>query len=79
MKVTVVLLGMHRAFLPSAAAGRVTLDFTEDAVTLSRVREALGIPADAARIVFVDGQPVEDETVVRDAETVTFVSPIGGG
>ena len=78
---TVVLLGMHRAFLPPGAAesGRVTLDFAEDAVTLSRVREALGIPADAARIVFLDGQPVEDETVVRHDETVTFVSPIGGG
>jgi hypothetical protein len=81
VKVSVVLLGMHRAFLPpgAALAGRVTLEFAEDAVTLSRVREALGMPADAPRIVFLHGQPMEDETVVHDAETVTFVSPIGGG
>ena len=81
MNVTVVLLGMHRVLLPPAAAsaGRVTMEFDEVGVPLSRVRESLGMPADAPRIVFLDGRPVEDGTVLHDGETVTFVSPLGGG
>ena len=81
MKVTVVLLGMHRALLPSGAesSGCVTMVFDEMGVPLSRVRQSLGMPASAPRIVFVNGQHIKDDTVIHDGETVTFVSPVAGG
>jgi molybdopterin converting factor small subunit len=81
VRVTAVLLGLHRALLPpgSLAAGSVTLEYAEDGVPVSRVREAVGIAADAARIVFLEGRAVNDETILRDGQTVTFVSPVGGG
>jgi sulfur carrier protein ThiS len=81
MRVTAVLLGMHRAFLPpgSRQEGRVTLEFEGDEVRLTEVLVALGIPADAQRIVFLDGDPITDDQPLRDGQTVTLVSPVGGG
>ena len=81
MKVTVVLLGMHRALLPSGAesSGCVTMEFDEGGVPLSRIRESLGLSANAPRIVFLNGQLIKDDTVIHDGETVTFVSPVAGG
>ena len=53
--------------------------FDEMGVPLSRVRQSLGMPASAPRIVFVNGQHIKDDTVIHDGETVTFVSPVAGG
>jgi|WetSurMetagenome_2_1015567.scaffolds.fasta_scaffold387649_2 sulfur carrier protein ThiS len=81
MRVTAVLLGMHRAFLPpgSRQEGRVTLEFESDEVQLPAVLAALGIPTDAPRIVFLDGDPITDDQPLHDGQTVTLVSPVGGG
>ncbi len=81
MEVTAVLLGLHRAFLPPGARqeGRVTLAFDGGQTDLAHVLEALGMPADTPRIVFLDGEAITDEQVLRDGQTVTFVSPLGGG
>jgi len=81
MSVTAVLLGLHRAFLPAAArsSGRVELRFPTTTVPLSRVVDELGMPPEMARIVLLDGEAITDDHLLRDGETVTFVSPIGGG
>jgi sulfur carrier protein ThiS len=81
MEVTVVLLGMHRALLPPGAlqAGRVALEFDGDTTDVAHVVAARGMRPGAARIVFLDGNPVTDDHVLRDGQTVTFVSPVGGG
>lgn len=81
MRVTAVLLGMHRAFLPpgSRQEGRVTLEFEGDEVPLADVLVALGVPPEAPRIVFLDGDPVTDDRRLRDGQTITLVSPVGGG
>lgn len=81
MDVTAVLFGAHRAFLPPGAGGQgsVTLHFAEPAVPLSAVISALGMPAETAKIVFLDGQPIGDDRMLQDGDAVTFVSPLGGG
>jgi sulfur carrier protein ThiS len=79
--VTAVLFGMHRAFLPPAARpnGRVDLHYEDDGVTLAQVMRDLQMPADTSRIVFRDGHRIEADGVLKDGDTVTFVSPVGGG
>ena len=81
MKVDAILLGMHRLSLPRRAgpAGHVVVEFAEEAVPLSRVRESLGMPVDAPRIVFLMGQPIDDDAMLHDGDAVTFVSPVAGG
>jgi sulfur carrier protein ThiS len=81
MQVTVVLLGMHRALLPPGArqAGRVALEFEGVETDVAHVVAALGMQPGAAKIVFLEGDPVGDDHVLRDGQTVTFVSPVGGG
>lgn len=81
MTVTVRLLGLHRALLPPAAVrdGYVRLQFDGAGVTVATVMAELGMTADAGRIVLLDGEAIGDDHVLRDGQTVTFVSPLGGG
>lgn len=81
MDVTVVLIGVHRAFLPAAAGreGRVVMHYDREAVTLARVMRDLAMPADTPRIVFLGGEAIEDDHVLKDGDIVNFVSPVGGG
>ena len=79
--VTAVLFGMHRAFLPPGARqeGRVDLRYAGDGVTLAVVMSDLGMPAETASIVFLDGQPIAPDHMLKDGDSVAFVSPVSGG
>jgi len=79
--VTAVLFGMQRAFLPLGARqdGRVDLHYEGQEVTLAHVMRDLDMPADTVRIVFLDGDPIEADRLLKDGDTVTFVSPVSGG
>jgi len=79
--VTAVLFGMHRAFLPPGARekGRVDLRYADEGVTLSVVMRDLGMPVDTATIVFLDGQPITPDHLLKDGDSVAFVSPVSGG
>ena len=81
MKITAVLLGMHRAFLPPGArqSGRVTIVSTGDEVSLRYVLAELEMPVETPRIVLLDGEAIGDEHLLHDGDTVTFLSPLGGG
>ncbi len=57
----------------------MTLQFAEPAVPLSAVIGALGMPAETAKIAFLDGQPIGDDRILRHGDTVAFASPLGGG
>jgi len=79
--VTAVLFGVHRAFLPPGARqnGRVDLRYEGAGVTLAHVMRDLDMPADTSRIVFLDGHRIEADRVLKDGDSVAFVSPVGGG
>ena len=79
--VTAVLFGMHRAFLPPGARqnGRVDLHYEGDGVTLAHVMRDLHMPTDTASIVFLGGESIEADRLLKDGDTVTFVSPVSGG
>ena len=80
MRVVVKLLGTHRSFLPPGGRGStVPLDFDHSPVTLREVRERLGIPPETPRIVFLNGNPIDDAHPLTDGDEVAFVSPVGGG
>jgi hypothetical protein len=80
LRVTVRMLGAHRAYLPdSSAGGAVTLEFPGDTVRLGTVRDSLGMQMEVPRIVFYRGEPVSDDQVLFDGDEVVFVSPSGGG
>lgn len=81
MQVTVVLLGVHRVYLPPGAAegGRVTLELPSGRATPADVAAALGMPRDAGRMVVLAGEVIGEDHVLGDGDTVTFLWPIGGG
>jgi sulfur carrier protein ThiS len=37
------------------------------------------MPATTPRIVLLDGEAIGDDRKLHDGETITFVSPVGGG
>jgi len=79
--VTAVMFGLHRAFLPPGARqdGRVDVHYEGEQVTLARVMRDLHMPADTSRIVFLEGHRIEADRLLKDGDTVAFVSPVGGG
>lgn len=81
MKVVAVLVGAHRAVLPPELRqhGRVELEYESDGVTLADVMKDLHLPQDTPRIVFLDGNAIQEDQVLGDGDVVNFVSPIGGG
>ncbi|MCZ7663497.1 MAG: hypothetical protein M5U22_11490 [Thermoleophilia bacterium] len=80
MRIVVRLLGTHRSFLPSGArGGMVELEFPGATVTLAEIRGRLGMPPQTPRIVFHQGNPIDDDHQLVDRDEVVFVSPVGGG
>jgi sulfur carrier protein ThiS len=79
--VTVVLFGMHRAFLPQSARsdGQADLHYDADHVTVAQVMADLALPADQAGIVLLDGNPIDKDHALKDGDRVSFVSPVSGG
>ena len=79
--VTAMLFGVDRMTLPPGArqSGRVDLRYEDEAVTLAHVKSDLHMPADTSRIALLDGHRIEADRVLKDGDTVTFVSPVGGG
>ena len=79
--VTVVLFGMHRAFLPYGARqkGRIELHYDTESVTPAQLMRDLAMPADQAGIVLLDGNPIEPDHLLADGDTVSFVAPVSGG
>jgi molybdopterin converting factor small subunit len=47
--------------------------------TLRDVIEALGIPEDEAKIIFIDGVKAALDSNLQGGETVSIFPPIGGG
>ncbi len=81
MKILAVLVGAHRVVLPPhlRSDGRIELTYAAESVTLADVMKDLHLPPETPRIVFLDGNAIQDDQTLRDGQTVTFVSPIGGG
>ena len=81
MRIVAVLIGGHRAVLPPDVRrqGSIELEYETETVTLADVMRDLHMPPDTPRIVFLDGNPIQDDRALRDGETVTFVSPVAGG
>src|SRR2546427_73777 len=79
LKVEVRLFAAFLAYLPAPApGGAVTLDVPE-ASTVDDIARRLGIPADLARVVLVNGQDAPPGRPLTGGDVVTIFPPLAGG
>jgi len=73
--VTIKLFATLKKYAPSGADNYPITPET----TLRDVIEALGIPEDEAKIIFIDGVKAALDSNLQGGETVSIFPPIGGG
>ena len=79
MRVEVRLFATLVDFLPPHGRnGVVQLEVPDDS-TVAEVASRLGIPADIARVVLVNGRDVEPEQRLAKQDIVTIFPPLAGG
>ena len=79
MRVEVRLFATLATFLPvDGRDGRAELDIPEGS-TVTDVAARLGIPADLARVVLVNGRDVGTEARLTARDVVTIFPPLAGG
>ena len=83
MKLTVKLVGTFRKYLPRGSVGNTTEVETDDNVTVARLIQDLGLPADQRFIVSVNDNIVpiaERQSRSLDAsDSIKFIPPLKGG
>lgn len=46
---------------------------------VARLLEILGIPADAEKVILVNGRPAEQGSILKDGDKVVLFPPVAGG
>lgn len=79
MKVEVRLFATLAKFLPpNGRDGAVELEIPEGS-TVAEITRLLGIPADLARVVLVNGRDIGPEAPLGARDVVTIFPPLAGG
>ncbi|OGK76057.1 MAG: hypothetical protein A2050_07325 [Candidatus Rokubacteria bacterium GWA2_73_35] len=79
MKVEVQLFAAFAAYLPAdSREGAAVLD-VPDGGTVADVARRLGIPADLARVVLVNGRDAAPEQPLTPGDIVAIFPPLAGG
>ena len=79
MRVEVRLFATLVDFLPSQGRDGIVQLEVPDGSTVAEVTGRLGIPADVARVVLVNGRDVEPEQRLAKQDVVTIFPPLAGG
>jgi sulfur-carrier protein len=79
VKVEVRLFATLASFLPAHSRdGAAELELPEGS-TVTEVTRCLGIPADLARVVLVNGRDIGPEARLAARDVVTIFPPLAGG
>jgi molybdopterin synthase sulfur carrier subunit len=79
VRVEVRLFATLAAFLPPHSRDGVAVLEVPEGATLQDVTQRLGIPADLARVVLVNGRDVGTDTPLAADDIVTIFPPLAGG
>ena len=79
MKVTVVLFGLLRDYLPPEASGNQAPLLLPDGADIETVVLALQIPYRRVYAILVNGEQAEGSTRLSDGDEVTLMPPFSGG
>ena len=79
MKVEVRLFATLRTHLPPGGDGRRAFLDVPEGTTVSQILAQLGIRAEMAKLVMVDGVQGAHATVLREESVLSVFPPIAGG
>ena len=79
MKIQVGLSGSLRRFIPEGAGGSPFSLEVAGGSSAADVLRILGVPAERAHIVTLNGAQVDVSTVVGDGQEISFFPPLAGG
>lgn len=79
LEIEVRLYATLRQFLPNVGLGEGHTMRVSDGTTVASLLEALGVPAEMTKQVFVNARQVEFDYIVRAGDRVAIFPPIAGG
>jgi molybdopterin converting factor small subunit len=79
MKLEVALFATLSQYLPPGAQNRRAVIEVKDGATVREVLNQLGVPAEFPNILLVNGRQAQENTVLKDGETLSVFPPLAGG
>ncbi len=79
MRIRLNLYASLSRYQPSAAAGDPELAEVAEGATISELLGQLGVPADAVKVVFLNGVHAKPEAKLREGDRVGVFPPVAGG
>jgi len=79
MKLEVALFATLSQYLPPGAQNRRAVIDVKDDATVREVLNQLGVPAEFPNILLVNGRQAQENTVLKDGETLSVFPPLAGG
>ena len=79
MEVELNLYATLARYLPDRVRDNNRMMVVEEGTTIADLLAQLKIPAEKAKLVFLDGTHAKAETVLQDGSRVGIFPPVGGG
>ncbi|MBW2367565.1 MAG: MoaD/ThiS family protein [Deltaproteobacteria bacterium] len=79
MKIYINLIGHLNKYMPSIVTGKNAPLQVKDGCTVKELVAELGIPIDLPKIISVNETLVKSDHVIKDADQVKIIPPVGGG
>ena len=79
MKVEIKLFFNFSEFLPSDSENKTALITLEDGTTVQGLINHLGLPEQVPKTVLVNGRNANEQTELKDSDSVAIFPPMAGG
>ena len=79
MKIEVNLYATLSQYIPDGSKGPKQIVDVEEGTTVSELLSQLGVPAQSAKLIFLDGIHSDLDAVLKDGDRLGIFPPVGGG
>jgi molybdopterin synthase sulfur carrier subunit len=79
MKIEVNLYATLSRYIPDGSKGPTHTVDVKEGTTVSELLQQLGVPAESAKLIFLDGLHTDGDTVLKDGNRLGVFPPVGGG
>jgi sulfur carrier protein ThiS len=79
MKIEVKLYSTLTRYLSDDIRGQKQIMEVKEGTTVNELLQQLGVPADAVKLIFLDGLHSDGDSVLKDGIRLTVFPPVGGG
>ncbi len=79
MKIEVNLYATLSRYIPNGSKGPTHIVDVKEGTTVSELLQQLGVPANSAKLIFLDGIHSNLDAKLKDGDRLGVFPPVGGG